>query len=377
MNRNSPYITEDFVKLIITSNNNGDNTNNRIKSYFNSTFEIDSLLERVWRSVKSYRDMTRVDFRYLLVCKALNIQPDDTKEFNLSISDNDAAIYIFYSLYPILEATYNSYIVRNKYTYDKLEKQNINFYEYMDEAFILLKTEILVASKFDRILEGGKSKIMDNLKSMFSARIVNLVQSMKRDEVTHGLTDFGSVDSEFKKTINATENDLNNIEYYDNTKDHSDFLEKWNNCCNDTKYRFNRWSLIKKLADGTEKPNRKAKVLKYLVINALKSGGSTRAKDVYDALYSDTTNPKQKWDGEISGTLANGNKELSMVGILKDYNITINEIIEACKDLGVNEVLGKLKGMGSQLPDSNLKDYATSLGKDIANGNDILNEHKI
>jgi hypothetical protein len=200
---------------------------------------------------------------------------------------------------------------------------------------------------------------------------------MKREEVTHGLADSGPVDSEFKKTINANENDLNNIEYYDNTKDYSDFLEKWNNCCNDTKYRFNRWSLIKKSADGTEKPNRKAKVLKYLVINALKSGGSARAKDVYDALYSDTNNPKQKWDGEISGTLANGNKELSLIGILKDYNITINEIIEACKDLGVNEVLGKLKGMGSQLPNSSLKDQATILGKDLANGNDILNEHKI
>jgi len=147
------------------------------------------------------------------------------------------------------------------------------------------------------------------------------------------------------------------------------FMDKWEDCCNDVHYvkqgKPNRWSHVKKSADGTEKPNRKAKIFKYIIINALSQLGSASAKDLYNDFYKDTTNPKQKWDGEISGTLANGNKELSLFGILDEYDITAADVINACNVLGADVVLGKLKGKGSQLPDSPLKAIGTKAGKQL------------
>lgn len=167
-----------------------------------------------------------------------------------------------------------------------------------------------------------------------------------------------------------------------------EFMEKWTNCCNDIYYveegKPNRWSHVKKSADGTEKPNRKAKIFKYIIINALSQLGSSSAKDLYTDFYNDIANPKQKWDGEISGTLANGNKENSLFGILHDYDIRPADVINACNVLGADVVLGKLKGKGSALPESPSKTIGTKAGKQltgkVVNGvevegdRDLLNE---
>jgi len=147
------------------------------------------------------------------------------------------------------------------------------------------------------------------------------------------------------------------------------FMEKWEECCKDVHYtsqgKPNRWAYVKKTADGKEKPNRKAKILKYIIINALSGLGSSSSKDLYEDFYNDIPNPKQKWDGEVAGTLTNGNKELSIKYILEEYNIQVPEIINACNVLGADVVLGKLKGMGSQLPDSETKRKGTAAGKQI------------
>lgn len=279
---------------------------------------------------------------------------------------------------PQIKAAYKSYIINNKYTYDNIKKQNIDFYDYLDESFVIFKSEILKADNFNKIATSNNFDIIKTLKSMFTARLTDLAQTFKRNEATHGLADSGPIDTDDKNTINMSEPELDKMSYSynDEEKDYSEFLKKWTGCCNDTKYKFNRWAFIRKSSDGIEKPNRKAKILKFLIINALESLGTKGAKDIYTSLYNDVSSPKTKWDSEIAGTLPNSNKELTLKGILSDYNITITEIVDACRDLGVDVVLGKLKGMGSKLPQSDLQKQVTAAGLQLANGRDILNENK-
>lgn len=158
------------------------------------------------------------------------------------------------------------------------------------------------------------------------------------------------------------------------------FMDKWRDCCEDTQNTFDgitsRWEVKAYTRDGKEKPNRKAKAFKFLIINAVGQGGLTSSADMAKAIYSDQAKPSEWWATDIMGTGNPNYKEASVMTILKDYGITMEGIINACNKVGIEKVLAPLDGIGSPLPQNEVVQKITAIGKGLSKGRDILNETK-
>lgn len=302
-----------------------------------------------------------------------NLYRDLSKE----ISVKDAKDYWFFSCMPIIALGYNSYIINNKgdlegeEEFPKIDEQDYPPEAYTDSCYIEFMSDILTRGKGSNLADGlidgftdekGKElPTLQKVERMFNAVVKDIANKARLDAVRGGLNmrnlhvprSYRVEQLDPTKPINNKPSKFGDAFY---------LFKQWDDCSKDS-----RW-----IGTSANKPSRKAKVFKFLVLNALDDLNYKQLKDIYTDLYSDIQNPKQKFEQDIFR-----NPKTSVSAILKDYDLTIEDIVSLCKlpEIGTEKVLGKLKGKGLDLPDNVKNGNVSDIIKNKYN-RDLLNERR-
>lgn len=411
------------------------------ESSFMSTKQFNEAMDFAKKVATKFPRFSQLEFSRLIVNIAVNTETrsdyyngaikvglkkavaNDLADLFTSPENRKAALnYCFLYCLKVISARYSRKVKdfgKRIDSHGNSRKKNEDWLDYFSEAY--LKYNLMMRGGWVDDKNGGKkfkkatlnlSEIDDTVRKhkgdnnytyfkgvsgWLSLELLNTNRDIYTDDLNHGLNTYNARDTKKDKITytsfdapgaSTTDDDgysradklaMDYMNSSGNTNEinvadiDDDFMNDWLACCKDKRWES---SGTKEIKDGAPQTGRKAKAFKFLILNALGKLNYESRKDMYNAIYGDKSNPKQYWDREITGT-SEGTSEFSVAGILDDYEIDVNKVIEYCNLYGVDRILGPLKGIGEQLPDNSDIEKVSNFGKEESKSHrDILKESR-